>query len=126
MGILDKEQVELLQKGVVEFNEQNFFDCHETLEELWQDFHGAEREMIQGIIQISVAYYHAGSSNFAGALKLMSRGVERVKRYETGTLGLNLALFIEQVSADLGSLEQGAPLSGAIPTIEYISSSNDC
>ena len=43
-------------KGIDEFNQQFFFECHETLEEIWLEEHGEERKFYQGIIQIAAGY----------------------------------------------------------------------
>ena len=40
-------------KGIDEFNRQLFFECHETLEELWLEERGEDRKFYQGIIQIA-------------------------------------------------------------------------
>lgn len=68
----------LFIKGVDEFNKKLFFECHETLEELWQGLTGDERELTQGIIQIAVGYHHLLRNNPVGALKLFKRGLSRV------------------------------------------------
>ena len=44
-------------KGIDEFNQQLFFECHETLEEIWLEEHGEDRKFYQGIIQIAAGYY---------------------------------------------------------------------
>ncbi len=128
-GKLDKEQDCLLRKGVDEYNRREFFECHETLEELWQDYHAADRELIQGVIQISVAYLHLTRGNRAGALKLFTRGLARAEKYKPNYFQLSISEFVDSVSKDLSYLahtEEYRMEDLVIPTIEYISSSNDC
>ena len=36
-------------KGIDEFNEELFFECHETLEEIWLEDHGEDRKFYQGL-----------------------------------------------------------------------------
>ena len=46
-------------KGIEEFNQGLFFECHETLEEIWLEEHGEDRAFYQGIIQIAATLYQA-------------------------------------------------------------------
>ena len=54
---MEGQQDPRLQKGIEEFNQQLFFECHETLEEIWLEEHGEDRRFYQGIIQIAAGYY---------------------------------------------------------------------
>ena len=42
-----------LLKGIEEFNQGLYFQCHETLEEVWLEEQGEDRLFYQGIIQIA-------------------------------------------------------------------------
>jgi predicted metal-dependent hydrolase len=93
-----------IDKGVEEFNRQAFFDCHETLEDLWRIYDGPERECIQGIIQIAVGYHHHLRGNQAGALKLLRRGRERILKFQPGCFGYDTDSLAEAVLLDIGRL----------------------
>jgi len=43
-----------------------FFECHDTLEEVWQG-HAARPGFPAGLIQVSVGFYHLCNGNLAGA-----------------------------------------------------------
>lgn len=77
---VDKDQkAELFVRGIAEFNERQFFACHETLETLWRALpKGDERDMIQSIIQIAVGFYHLERANRKGARKLLVRATGRL------------------------------------------------
>ena len=53
----------LLLKGVAQFNRGEFFEQHETLEDLWRDEVRDIRGLYQGILQIGVAMYHIERNN---------------------------------------------------------------
>ena len=72
-----------LTLGIEQFNQQDFFDCHETLEDLWRLDTSGERELIQGIIQIAVGYYHYLRENRVGALKLFEMCIRDRKKVLT-------------------------------------------
>jgi predicted metal-dependent hydrolase len=63
-----------LLKGIEEFNQRRFFECHETLEDLWTAEHGPVRYLYQGILQVGVAFYHLSRRNWHGAVTMLRSG----------------------------------------------------
>ncbi len=61
------EYPEKYLEGIRLFNEEDFFECHEVLEELWSETLGAEKKFYQGLIQAAVALFHFGNENLGGA-----------------------------------------------------------
>ena len=37
-----------LLKGIEEYIQELFFECHETLEEIWREDHGEDRDFTRG------------------------------------------------------------------------------
>jgi predicted metal-dependent hydrolase len=112
-------------KGIEEFNQQLFFECHETLEELWLEERGDERLFFQGLIQIAAGYYKLQQQVPAGALKLWRMGLEKLGAYQPVYLGMNVEALTQRVEANLASLEsaqrRGAPSASLeIPSIQLI------
>lgn len=108
-------------EGVALFNKREFFECHEILEDLWKAQVEPEKQLTQGIIQIAVAYYHALRDNRVGALKLLKRGIPRVKPFLPEHKNLQLKPFIESVEQDMERIEAGRPASELIlPNIEIL------
>jgi uncharacterized protein len=62
--------------AIEQFNNREWFECHETLEELWMGESGMLRDFYQGVIQIAIALHHWRRDNFEGAMKLLKTGVE--------------------------------------------------
>ena len=69
----DSPPGQLLQ-GIREFNGREWFECHETVEELWIGEEGEVRDFYQGLIQIAVALHHWRNGNFGGAVSLLKGG----------------------------------------------------
>lgn len=116
-------------RGIEQFNSKEFFDCHETLEDVWREYLATDRELIQGIIQIAVAYYHLGRDNSLGAKKLFRRGLPRVKKYGENHFGLDLHSFVAKVEEDSMLLENKSGMKDRqfhTPIIKFIGPSNDC
>lgn len=111
-----------LLEGVDLFNRREFFDCHEILEAYWKVQEEPEKQLTQGLIQIAVAYYHSLRNNRAGAVKLLNRGIPRVKPFLPKFGLLKLDDFIFAVEADLAVLNEGRDSSELqIPKIEISS-----
>ena len=69
----DSPPGQLLQ-GIREFNRGDWFECHETVEDLWIGEVGEVRDFYQGLIQIAVALHHWRNGNFGGAVSLLKGG----------------------------------------------------
>jgi len=98
-------------KGIDEFNEQLFFECHETLEEIWLEDHSEDRKFFQGLIQVAAGYFKLQQGVPAGALKLWRMGIEKLEPYRPVCLGIDLDSLIEAVKSDLEDLEGSQPSS---------------
>ncbi len=112
-------------KGIDEFNRQLFFECHETLEEIWLEDHGADRIFYQGIIQIAAGYFKWQQGVPAGALKLWRTGLEKIQPYGPIHLGIHIEALGEAVKRNLAELESsqqsGAPTADLeVPSIHLI------
>jgi predicted metal-dependent hydrolase len=89
-----EEYPELYREGVRLFNEQEFFACHDTLEELWTDTSGPERAFYQGLIQASVALFHFGEGNLGGARKMYESARGYLRPYQPRFQGLDVERFL--------------------------------
>jgi uncharacterized protein len=126
LSMTDPQDDPRLQKAIDEFNEKLFFECHETLEEIWLEEHGEDRAFYQGIIQIAAGYFKFQQEVPAGALKLWRSGLEKIEPYGPVHLGVDLESLVEAVKENLHDLEAAQqkqtpcpPL--AIPILKRIS-----
>jgi predicted metal-dependent hydrolase len=86
----------LYAEGIRSFNECDFFEAHETWEELWTEYRGPARRYYQGLIQAAVALHHFGNGNIRGAKKVYLTSRAYLDDYRPAYLGLNLDAFLEQ------------------------------
>ena len=63
-----------LLQGIREFNQRDWYECHETVEDLWIGAEGETRDFYQGIIQIAIALHHWRNGNYGGAVSLLKGG----------------------------------------------------
>ncbi len=87
---------ELYLEGLRLFNEEEFFECHDVLEELWAETQGSEKKFYQGLIQLSISLFHFGNENYGGARKLYDSSRKYLEAYRPSCMGINL----DQLLAD--------------------------
>jgi predicted metal-dependent hydrolase len=91
-------------QGINQFNQQQFYACHDTLEALWIEAVEPEKTFYQGVLQIAVALYHLGNQNFRGAIILLGEGMNRLRHYQPVFASINVAKLLTQsrkLQADL-------------------------
>jgi predicted metal-dependent hydrolase len=106
-----------LAKGVAQFNEHLFFECHDTLEEVWSGVRGPSRDFLQGLIQVAVGFHHLGNGNRPGAMTLLRRSLARLGGYPARYGGVELAPLRQAVAEWLACLEAGEKTPPSPPTI---------
>jgi uncharacterized protein len=95
--------------GVEQFNQGEFYACHDTLEAIWIEAPQADKKFYQGILQIAVALYHIGNQNWRGGVILMGEGLNRLRSFPADNAGLDMANFMDQVSDLLQFLQNLGP-----------------
>lgn len=90
---MSDEWPEKYVEGIRLFNEEEFFECHDVLEELWAETLGDDKKFLQGLIQASVALFHFGNENLGGARKLYHASLEKLEPYGDQHMGLDLQKF---------------------------------
>jgi predicted metal-dependent hydrolase len=94
-----------LVKGIEEFNQRLFFECHETLEEIWLEDRGEDRLFYQGLIQVAAGYYKLEQGVLIGAIKLWQRGLEKLEAYPAIHLGVDVGSMIVTTRKNLATAE---------------------
>ena len=69
--------------GVQNFNNHNFYAAHENFEDIWSNYQIKDRLYLQGLIQLSVSYFHISNDNLNGALSLAKKAIEKIKKYDS-------------------------------------------
>jgi hypothetical protein len=81
----------LLCRGVEQFNGREYWECHETLEMLWRAEPQRVRDLYQGVLQVGVGFHHLLNRNYVGALKMLRRGLPRLRDLPEVCHGLHVA-----------------------------------
>ena len=96
-------------EGVQQFNQREFYACHDTLEALWIEATEPDKKFYQGILQVAVALYHLGNQNWRGAVILMGEGMNRLRSYQPTYAGIDIEHFLAQTFQLFTTLQQTGP-----------------
>jgi predicted metal-dependent hydrolase len=91
--------------GIDQFNQGEFYACHDTLEAIWMESAQTEKAFYQGVLQIAVALYHLGNLNWQGAVILLGEGIRRLTPYEPHYFGIDVERLVDDSVALLRSLQ---------------------
>ena len=79
----DQEKIEsLFNEGLQHYRAGNYFEAHESWEELWSDYYLEDRKFIQGLIQLSVSFVHLENNNLKGAKSLLNKCKEKFMNFK--------------------------------------------
>jgi predicted metal-dependent hydrolase len=101
----DSPPGQLLQ-AIREFNGREWFECHETVEDLWIGEEGEIRDFYQGIIQIAVALHHWRNGNFGGAVSLLKGGAVYLGHVSDSCQWVDVAALIADADRMRTALER--------------------
>lgn len=96
-------------EGIAQFNNGEFYACHDTLEALWMEAGEPEKKFYQGILQIAVGLYHLGNQNWRGAVILLGEGINRLSYYQPVYAGIAVEELLGQSVKILSALQQAGP-----------------
>ena len=76
-----EEEIEIdqgIKDGIFYFNHERFWECHEAFEGVWKQCFGREKELVQGIILVAVAYAHAQENELRIGVAMLTRALEKL------------------------------------------------
>jgi uncharacterized protein len=81
-------------EGLRLFNAEEFFECHDVLEEIWRETQGEEKLFYKALIHAAVALYHFGEGNLGGARKMCGSCCRYLEPYAPKYMGLDVDRFL--------------------------------
>jgi len=73
---IEKEQG--ITDGIFYFNNERFWESHESFEGVWKQCFGREKEILQGIILFAVAFAHAQEDELSIGIGMLHRVLEKL------------------------------------------------
>jgi uncharacterized protein len=104
-----------LQEGLELIREGSYFEAHEELEDEWRTAPDAERDFLQGLVHVAVAWLHAERGNRNGCERQLVKAERRLSPYAPEHRDVDVGLLLRQIStaraqAEANDLQLG-PLS---------------
>jgi predicted metal-dependent hydrolase len=96
-------------QAISQFNQQQFYACHDTLEAIWSEAREPAKTFYQGILQIAVGCYHLGNNNWRGAVILLGEGRRKLLDYEPEYQEINVTKLVESTTNLLSYLQEIPP-----------------
>ncbi|GIW07892.1 MAG: hypothetical protein KatS3mg060_2697 [Dehalococcoidia bacterium] len=94
-----------LSLAVRQFDDGDYFACHETLEDLWRAEPGPVRRVYQGILHVAVGLYHLRRGNRHGAVTKLRSGLDYLAPFPSRCHGLDLGRLRAETTALVEAIE---------------------
>ena len=102
-----------LERGLDLIRAGDYFAAHEELEDEWRAAAREERDFLQGLVHVAVAWYQAGRGRRIG----MNRQLEKAHRRLSPYAPTHRGLALEPLLAQLRELQERASLDLPSPRI---------
>ncbi|MDP9261790.1 MAG: DUF309 domain-containing protein [Actinomycetota bacterium] len=104
-----------LERGLELIRVGSYIEAHEELETAWRAAESSERDFLQGLVHVAVAWYQAGRGNRVGCERQLEKAARRLADFAPSHRGVDVAAILRQVEAASaavsgGSLELPPPL----------------
>jgi uncharacterized protein len=86
-----------LSEGLALIRAGAYFDAHEELEDEWRDAPAGERDFLQGLVHVAVAWLHAERGNRNGCERQLEKAARRLGPYAPAHRGVDVATVLEDV-----------------------------
>jgi len=109
-----------LNLAIEKFNNREFFECHDLLENYWFECKPEEKNFYQGLLHYAVAFHHLiDKKNPFGAKLQFNKCIERLKPYDKEYKRININKIINSAKSFLKKLEAGEKKNFRIPKIKF-------
>ena len=116
---------ESLSSALNLFNNHQWYEAHDAFEDIWNTLDGDERQVVQGIIQVSVSQFHLSKGNHNGATILLGEGYGRIKNRTNINLGIDLETLCKCLEKILIKLQYGEILNESDKPYLVLKENND-
>ena len=93
----ERIKARLFQEGLSHYRSGDFFESHESWEDLWSDYYLEDKKFIQGLIQLSVSFVHLRNGNINGAKSLLNKSKEKFQLFSGVHRTVNIKILLDQI-----------------------------
>src|SRR3954465_5236247 len=94
---LTAEPTSRFLRGVELIRAGEYFAAHEELELAWRAAPKEERDFLQGLVHVAVAWYQAGRGRRTGTERQLEKAIRRLTPYAPTHRGLDLDALLVQL-----------------------------
>ena len=103
-----------LERGLELIRGGAYFEAHEELEDDWRIAPDPERDFLQGLVHVAVAWLHAERGNRNGCERQLAKAERRLGGYRPRHRGVEVEVVLDDVArarevVNTGSLELPPP-----------------
>jgi uncharacterized protein len=102
-----------LARGLELIRDGAYFEAHEELEDEWRSAPAEERDFLQGLVHVAVAWHHAARGNRPGCERQLEKAERRLGPYRPVHRGVDVASVLDQIE---GARERVAAGSLDLPS----------
>jgi len=96
------------ERGLELIRTGRYFEAHEELEDAWRVAEPAERDFLQGLVHVAVAWYQAGRGRPIGCERQLEKATRRLTPYAPLHRGLDVADLLAQLETAAAQVEKGS------------------
>jgi uncharacterized protein len=97
-----------LERGLQLTRDGAYFEAHEELEDEWRAAPDAERDFLQGLVHVAVAWLHAERGNRNGCERQLVKAERRLATYVPSHRGVDVDAVLAQVAEARQRVTTGA------------------
>jgi hypothetical protein len=92
------EKDEAIMRAVQLFNDERYWEAHESLEYVWKNATGTEKEILNGIILVAAAFVHHEKDELDICVSILHRAKRKLEGATDEYYGINIAKVVELIS----------------------------
>lgn len=108
MSRFDHSHLAIMEAGILLFNAQKYWECHEEFEHHWLEEPGPLRNVYWAVIQVAAAMIHYREGNLTGARGLIFKAKQKFDRCEQNHVESEL-LYSELSWEELKKMVRAVP-----------------
>jgi predicted metal-dependent hydrolase len=97
-----------LERGLELIRAGDYFEAHEELEDEWREAPAEERDFLQGLVHVAVAWYHAGRGNKPGCERQLEKAARRLAPYRPSHRGVDVDVVLHGVENARATVASGS------------------
>ena len=97
-----------LTAGLELIRDGAYFEAHEELEDEWRDAAPAERDFLQGLVHVAVAWLHAERGNRPGCERQLEKAARRLGGYAPEHRGVEVSVVLDDVASARALVASGS------------------